>query len=156
MSYWWTEDIYATAFGVLCFPPNKIHNETIDKAITYLSDKQKENGSWENGNIESSFYTAISLKALIHYYLTATNANTIKKRIQKGINWLLKNQMSDGSWDTTRILRIPSPEITNPQKIKNWGNTSFGLNCLVDDHNRIFTTSTAFNALSIYAKHLKK
>jgi hypothetical protein len=151
-SYWWTENIYATAFCVLSFPNVKEYKKIIENAISYLIKQQNKNGTWNNGKNESSFYTAISTKAIIHYYLLV-NDDKLIETIKKSINWLLQNQMEDGSWTVTRILRIPSPEITDISKVDNWGNTSFGLNCLVDDHNRIFTTSTIFNTLSLYAKH---
>jgi hypothetical protein len=150
-SYWWTENIYATAFALLSIPKNEENTDVISKAISYLLQKQNSNGSWNNVGIESSFYTALALKALIDFKMYF-NKSALQPLIKKGVEWLIDNQMNDGSWKVSRILQLPSPEITNPNDVKKWGHTSFGLNCLVDDHNRIFTTSTVYNCLCLYGK----
>lgn len=153
-SYWWTENIYATAFALLSIPKCKENMLVANKAISYLLFKQNSNGSWNNGEYESSFYTALALKALIDHQIHFRD-NKLSPFIEIGIDWLIKNQMTDGSWKVSRILQLPSPDVINPKIIKAWGHTSFGLNCLVDDHNRIFTTSTVYNCLSLYGKYFR-
>lgn len=153
-SYWWTENIYATAFALLSIPKDVENTDVLNKAISYLLQKQNSNGSWSNGGIESNFYTALALKALIDFKIHF-NKTALQPFIKKGIDWLIENQMNDGSWKVSRILQLPSPEIKNPNDVKKWGQTSFGLNCLVDDHNRIFTTSTVYNCLCLYGKHIR-
>lgn len=150
-SYWWTSNIYATAYSILSLPKNGQYNKEISNAINYLIKEQKENGSWVDGNKESAFYTAIATKALLDFYVFDKRYDLIPY-IKRAIDWLIENQMDDGSWQVTRILRIPAPNIINVDEVKIWGRSSFGLNCLVDDHNRIFTTSTVFNTLGQYGK----
>lgn len=153
-SYWWTENIYATAFALLSIPKQEESIRIIKKAVSYILMKQNKNGSWNNGKIESCFYTALALKSLIDFNAHYKD-DQIQPFIDAGIDWLLRNQMSDGSWEVSRILQIPFPDILNPEEINDWRNTSFGLNCLVDDHNRIFTTSTVYNCLSLYGKQIR-
>ncbi|HOR40383.1 MAG TPA: prenyltransferase/squalene oxidase repeat-containing protein [Paludibacteraceae bacterium] len=153
-SYWWTENIYATAFAILALPKDEKYNLYLKKAVIYLINKQNSNGSWSNGADECAFYTALSLKSLMDYFLYS-KSQIINDRIDIGINWLINNQMKDGSWKVSRILQIPFPDILDPLEVKDWRHTSFGLNCLVDDHNRIFTTSTVYNCLCLYEKNFK-
>lgn len=69
------------------------------------------------------------------------------------MSWLRTNQFEDGSWKTTRILRLPYPYELHPECRDDWKRSSFGLNCLVDDHKRVFTTATVYNTLQKYAKY---
>ncbi len=55
--------------------------------------------------------------------------------------------MEDGSWQSQRILRIPAPDVHEPNQVTKWRKSAFGVNTLTDDHNRIFTTATVINAL---------
>ena len=49
-------------------------------------------------------------------------------------------------------LVIPSPDSLSQKSVRRWRNSSFGVNILVDDHQRIFTTSTVLSALFEYEK----
>lgn len=151
-SYWWTENIYATSYAILALLNSNYEYTSINKAVSYLLNLQNVDGSWNNKNIKSSFYTALALKALMSVQLKEKRSD-LKKEIHLGINWLIKNQCTDGSWSVSRILQLPSPEITDIDQIKTWANTSFGLNCVVDDHNRIFTTATIYNSIAFYEKY---
>lgn len=153
-SYWWTENIYATAYAILALLNIDYEYESINNAVSYLLNLQNTDGSWNNKNIKSCFYSALALKALMSVQLK-DKKNDFNKEIQAGVNWLISTQCTDGSWPTSRILQLPSPEITNISHIKTWANTSFGLNCVVDDHNRVFTTATIYNSIGFYDKYFK-
>lgn len=144
-SYWWTSPIYATSLALQAFVKagNKYHSE-ITKSIEWLLSLQTKDGCWLNPytNLPSAFYTALSIKALI-----VTRDSISNQAIEKGTNWLIENQYSDGSWQCQHILRIPSPDSENPELLKNWRKGSFGVNTIVDDHRRIFSTVTALNSL---------
>lgn len=151
-SYWWTENIYATSYAILALLNNNYEYTRINKAVSFLLNLQNTDGSWNNNNVKSSFYTALALKALMSVQLEE-KTNDFKEKIQLGINWLIRTQCTDGSWPASRILQLPSPEITDINHIKTWANTSFGLNCKVDDHNRVFTTATIYNSIGFYDKY---
>ncbi len=142
-SYWWTEDLYATAFAVMC--------GLNEKPLEYLLSRQTAEGYWTNMGKPSVFYTSLCIKALE----SITDADvTIKKRIKKGVKWLLSQQNDDGSWDSEYLLKIPSPEVLDPQKIKKWKKSSFGVNVITDNYERVFTTALTYNALSLYKKYV--
>lgn len=146
-SYWWTSPIYATAFGIMALSKNEEYKDICTKSTQWIAEQQSMNGCWENPfeKEASSFYTALAIKALIYSY-----PEKYKSIIKKGINWLLKHQASDGSWKTNRILQIPATDKESPVEVKNWRHSSFGVNCVSDDYNRVFTTSAVINCLFHY------
>lgn len=144
-SYWWTSPVYATAFAVLAMVKND--NELARKGADFLRNIQETDGSWINPftGKPNAFYTALALKALLSY-----DSGQYADTIENGINWLLGNQATDGSWITDRILQIPATDIHDPEVVTNWRSSSFGVNCVTDDHNRVFTTATVINCLCTY------
>lgn len=150
-SYWWTSHVYATAFAVMAFTKNNLHNQYCEKGVQFLIEKQHKNGHWANEKTDepSNFYTALAVKALSLY---AKNRREVRATLalEKGISYLQKMQTTDGSWQSTRILQIPSTDIENPESVKKWNKSSFGVNILTDDYNRVFTTATVINALHYY------
>ena len=82
------------------------------------------------------------------------NFNKYEEKIKSGIDFLLKNQFIDGSWDNSYGMRIPSPEIIKPIdkdfiKIK-----TYGTNCRQLEFNRLFTTSICLNTIYKYQEKL--
>ncbi|WP_167856475.1 prenyltransferase/squalene oxidase repeat-containing protein [Hymenobacter metallicola] len=149
-SYWWTSPIYATAFAILALAPVAEHDACREAGLRWLAAQQSDNGAWygqTNAQQPSAFFTALALKALL-----VNSSQDYSAAVERGAQWLLSQQMSDGSWLTTRILRVPATDVADPATVKRWRLSSFGTDIEVDDHNRIFTTSTALNALSTYAK----
>ena len=143
-SYWWTSDVYATSFAIQALAHHPELKSRCETPALWLANEQETNGFWSNPATQepSAFYTGLAIKAL-HAY----DANAFDQSITKGVGWLLKNQMTDGSWLTSRILRIPATDVLDPSTVKRWRKSSFGVNCIVDDHNRLFTTSTVLNTL---------
>lgn len=142
-SYWWTEDLYATAFAVM--------SGLDQKPLDYLLSRQTKEGFWTNMNKPSVFYTALSIKALES---VSGDDKSIKEHIARGIKWLLCQQNEDGSWDSENILRIPAPEILDPQKIIKWRKSSFGVNIITDNYQRVFTTALSYNILLTFSKYV--
>ncbi len=147
-SYWWTSDIYATAFAMQALSHHPDFKSICEAPALWLIGEQHSSGCWPNPmtNESNAFYTALAIKSLIAY-----DAMSFQDSISKGVKWLLAHQTEDGSWQTNRILRIPATDVTDPSTITHWRKSSFGVNCLVDDHNRVFTTSTVLNALHHYS-----
>ncbi|GAB3028093.1 hypothetical protein GCM10027185_30240 [Spirosoma pulveris] len=149
-SYWWTSNLYVLSFATLAFAKRPIYKTYACQLGHQISQYQHPNGYWINSvdNQPNAFYTAIALKALM-----ATDVETYRAVIKCGIQWLRMHQTEDGSWQTSHILRIPATNVLQPETIKQWRKSSFGVNTLVDDHNRVFTTSTVFNVLTTSKKY---
>lgn len=146
-SYWWTSPVYATAYAIIALKDLSNHTTICENACNWLVTQQQADGSWLNPPTAkpNAFYTTLALNALV-----AFNKTTHKPALEKGAGWLLTNQTTDGSWITDRILQIPATNIEDPKTVSNWRNSSFGVNCITDDHNRVFTTSAVLSFLATY------
>jgi len=144
-SYWWTNNLYASSFAVLCGIDNG--------AISYIKMMQKDNGAWTADGKDSPFFTALGLKALMYAYQIKGGSNLLHS-IQKGVKWLLEQQYEDGSWCSEYILRIPSPQIHEPNEVKKWHHTSLGANLVLENYSRIYSTALIHNTLSAYDRFL--
>lgn len=123
-----------------------------NQALRYFIKTQHNDGYWEGFHEPSTFFTAQAINVLIQLHIRKIFGN-LSPFIEKGMTWLRKNQYEDGSWKTARILRLPFPEERYPENVQDWRRTSFGLNCVVDDHKRVFTTATVYQTLKNYAKY---
>ena len=152
-AYWWTSPIYSTYYTLLSIINTNYKidfKDKIDPIVQNLISFQNSEGCWtDEFNQNSSFYTAMLIDLLIKY-----NSNKYSKQIENGIQYLLKNQMSDGSWKTIYKLKIPSPEIIYPSQVNNWRKGSLGINTIVDDHNRFLTTSLIYKAIKSYYNNI--
>lgn len=147
-SYWWSSDVYATSFALMALSRHAGFPEASANAQQWLRQQQVPSGAWLDPmtQLPSAFYTALAVQGL-----QAADELCNMLSIERGMGWLLSHQQADGSWVPTRILRIPSPEVEDPATVTTWRQSSFGLNILVDDHNRVFTTSAVLKAMSEYS-----
>ena len=148
-AYWWTSDVYTQSFALLAFADTQKKN-ICNTLINNIIDVQHEGGYWvnPNSNLPNAFYTALALRAMLCF-----EPENQRIEIEAAANWLITNQMTDGSWQTDRILRIPATNVIDPATVSQWRQSSFGVNALSDDHNRVFTTSMAVNALNSYQNY---
>lgn len=144
-SYWWTEDIYANAFCVMAGMRGNVLN--------YIIKMRQDEGCWYNMGEPSVFYTALAIKALECVTIN-DHVSDYVPFIKESINWLLKHQFEDGSWQSENLLRIPAPNVHAPEDIKQWKFSSFGVNVITDDYERVFTTALVYNVLRTYADHI--
>ena len=70
-----------------------------------------------------------------------------ERALNAGMNWLLQHQQPDGSWPVVPVLRVPAPDVHRPWQRKEWTESTIGLNVIVPDWRRLFTTATALQAL---------
>ncbi|NQX54902.1 hypothetical protein HQN86_14870 [Pedobacter panaciterrae] len=146
-SYWWTSPIYATSFSLMALSKTKKHADAAARMACWLSNIQNSDGCWYNPavNEPSALYTALAMKALLQF-----NDKHYTEEIQKGAEWLLRNQTGDGSWPTNRVLLLPATNVIQLETVEQWRKSSFGVNVIIDDHNRVFTTATVLNTLHLY------
>lgn len=146
-SYWWTSPIYATSFSLMALSKTKKHPDAAARMAGWLGNMQTSDGCWYNPavNEPSALYTALAMKALLQF-----NDKLYLEKIQKGADWLLAHQTSDGSWLTNRVLLLPATNVIRLETVEHWRKSSFGVNVIIDDHNRVFTTATVLNTLHLY------
>jgi len=146
--YWWYDDEYATGFATEAIAHSQI--ETRDRIIKFASSwvasKFQSEGYISNKFFidGSPFATALGLRVLL--FSERSNPNTAMLR--KGIRWLLRQQMPNGSWLPSAILRIPTSGILEPDQYTEWKfdiKQPWGELCL--DQNGLFTTATVLKTL---------
>jgi squalene cyclase len=81
---------------------------------------------------------------------------TLKEKIINSAEWLLNHQLSDGSWSSNHILRIPHPSSMEPWNQPFWKQDGKAINAAIKDHKRLFTTATVFAALSEFVNRSLK
>lgn len=129
-SYWWSSDVYSTAYGAMTLNNIGLESEA-ENARQWLADSE---------NIPNQpFYLALSIQALS---LDDSSSEIVNERV----DILLASQMADGSWATQPKLQFPIPGNKEP-----WNNPERWRED-TRDQNRIFTTSTCLKALSDYRK----
>jgi hypothetical protein len=64
-----------------------------------------------------------------------------------GVQWLLGHQRPDGSWEPSAWLRVPPPDVFDPQSCSEWVEGGRVERAVVVDHRAAFTTATALSAL---------
>ncbi|MEH2417067.1 prenyltransferase/squalene oxidase repeat-containing protein [Nostoc sp.] len=137
--YWWHDDDYATALATqaLARKRNPKDIQRVQLAIEWAAKRINGNGavySTVHGN-DSPFATALCVKILN----LADSEEEKKVLLQQAVNWLIENQLSNGSWESSAIFRLPHPAVINPNDCKCHN---------FPDDRRLFTTATVLAALS--------
>lgn len=111
-SYWWRSRFFATAMIIDAFsksPRSPIRNASL-QAEKWALNKLDPAGFWDNGydfGVPCIISTAMCMRVLravqLHY-----------ETRERCMNWILKQQKMDGSWQSKPILQIPFPNETTP------------------------------------------
>lgn len=142
-SYWWTSTIYTYYYLAKTYHLLQDNNQ-LDFIIDQIKQAQNYNGSFSDKYGENIFYTGLALEIL----LLDKNENTFLE-IKKTVDFLLKNQYKDGSWQNSNALQVPNARDKKPSEI-DFPIASFGMNVRAKEFNRLFTTTTVLQSLSIY------
>jgi hypothetical protein len=142
-SYWWTNNIYTYYYLAKTYQLLN-DKEKLEFIINGIKTKQNENGSFSDGYGENLFYTGLALEIL----LLADKGN-LDSEIEKGVDYLLENQYTDGSWRNSHALQVPYSHDINPTDC-HFPIANFGMNVRAKEFNRLFTTSSILQSLSIY------
>lgn len=145
--YWWNEVLYSTFNCMWALKAGSADSEIFGKACDWIAETQLADGSWSDSTTDEgvAFSTALALKGLM---LESRCADS--DRIMKGVEWLLTHQLDDGSWLPYYLLRIPHPAMKEPWRYHAWIRDGRAIGAVIKDHRRLFTTATAFSALSMF------
>lgn len=143
-SYWWTSEIYTLYYLVKAY-----HLLEDEKKMNFIIDQikkqQNENGSFSDMYGENLFYTGLALEIL----LLKDELCTLE--IENTVDYILKNQYKDGTWDNSHALQVPNSSILEPEG-SHYEVASFGMDVRAKEFSRLFTTSTVLQALSNYER----
>ncbi|MDT0641960.1 prenyltransferase/squalene oxidase repeat-containing protein [Zunongwangia sp. F363] len=142
-SFWWTSNIYTLYY--LCKSYSLLKKTSVvNKIANKIADIQNEDGSFSDKYGPNFFITALALEILIH------NCKKFENHLHKGINFLLKNQYSDGSWENSNSLQIPDPAEKDNDKY--FPISTHGTSVRAREFNRLFTTVSILGTLTSYEK----
>lgn len=150
-SYWWRVPYYTTSLLLRAFSrlDKVLPKNLANKIYKEIVDRQLPNGSFalDSSNEPDAFTTAMALESLIYLSYSGTN-----QAIEKCIRALLESQQPNGAWEGGLILRIPAPNIMNPEIVDSWSTVNGGGNSYVEDQNGIFATTMACYALDYWRR----
>lgn len=153
--YWWSERLYSTVncmeFLKTC--GGEADAGLVSRAQDWIARTQLASGAWgdatESGG--APFSTALAIRGMMVAPRPGLSEST-----RRGVEWLLADQLTDGSWNSHHILRIPHPSTMEPWKQQRWNRDGKAINAVIKDHRRLYTTATAFTALSEFEERLSK
>jgi squalene cyclase len=147
-SYWWKGYAYGTYQALKALSLCKaLTAEIAENAANSLLSDQRYDGGWNDwSGIESEvFGTAFALSSL----LLLQNDRALPS-VERGMQWLVGQQRSDGSFPTAPMLKIPPPMVKDPAAVRRWRKDGMGTGVMIEDKRRIFTTSAALQVLSLF------
>lgn len=155
-AYWWTSPLYASCYMVkgLLLTNDPAHHQAIERACTGMCALQQANGAFlNNQGMESALFTAMFVEALCSSPdLLQKHFNTVERSAQ----WLLTQQYTDGSFESSLCLRVPSSNLQDPAAASNWDTAlASNENALRTDFMRNFSTGACVIALHKF-QHLQQ
>jgi Prenyltransferase and squalene oxidase repeat len=149
-AYWWFDDEYATAEAVAALAANGDDAAAVVRAGRWAL--RRETATTEAGD----FALALRLRILLRCMLPDAQA-----AVTRGFERLLARQRPDGSWQASARLRVPRPDVMDPEPPAAWRpwdgmpagppslervlRDTFTIYSL--DHFGVFTTATVLGAL---------
>lgn len=150
-SYWWTSGLYATTYALKGYWQHHAPDYRTRPVLAALLADQHPTGAFGDGfGAESPFYTALVLDALASHPAAWAYA---RYRAERAARWLLGQQYADGSFAPTAALRIPAPDVREPDAHSGWPVAHRFTNIRTDDFRRLFSTAAAAAALATH--HLR-
>ncbi|MGH8932963.1 MAG: hypothetical protein ACRDZO_20650 [Egibacteraceae bacterium] len=157
-AYWWMGGLYTTCRAIEAMTELGRHTElpgaerSLSRAIAWVAGSQRPDGGWataEHGR-SKAFHTALAVQALC---TVPCPEPTVAGAVARGLRWLVAHQLPDGSWPATPILRVPRPDCVAPWEQTTWAESNLGLDVVVADWRRLFTTATVIRALYSVAEN---
>lgn len=151
-AYWWTSSIYTYSYllkAILLLDDQRL-NILLMPIAKYIIEQQQKDGAYGDAQkSKSAFYTGLVVTALCSSELLFIN---FKDQIKKAIDWLFSNQYDDGSWEATHAMRLPEFNFNPTAKMhsQEWPIRRMGIKVRAVEFNRLFSTSTALNAINTY------
>lgn len=150
LTYWWTSNIYTVYYLLLAWEAIKssILKDELLRSIHEIIAQQSEDGSFgDKFEAGSAYYTGYM--AAIMLKLASFGLAEVNVPLKKSIEWLLHQQLTDGSWKQTHALQIPEPDCMTPGE-HNWPAHEFGCQIRAIEFNRLYSTIISLNALNEY------
>jgi squalene-hopene/tetraprenyl-beta-curcumene cyclase len=152
-SYWWHDRHFATALAAeaLGASPQPGDRERVQHAVEWARKEVSSFGavtSWVEPT-GSTFATAFCLRILALAHDEEARASSHAAQM-----WLLATQNQSGAWPASARLRVPPPDVVDPDKLMEWkmdGRGPASIGAIVLDQHGFYTTASALSALQLAA-----
>lgn len=136
-SYWWSSPHYATAFAseALAGVAGPGDAGRVSRAAQWTAEDLQRRGT-----AASPFEQAFALRTLL---LNRNAGSTVACVLEQ----IRRTQRADGSWIPSARLRIPPPDVTDPDAYGAWVEGGRGGGSIQADGNACFTTAAVLQAL---------
>lgn len=145
--YWWCDHEYTTALAAeaLSVVAEPEDFGRVQLAVEWASRRIDQNGSvtCADPSIVPAFATSWCLRTLVLGY----DREEVRMPIDRAVRWLLQHQKPDGSWARSTRLRIPPPDVVDPEGYASWIVNGRGGGSIVFDQQAVFTTASVIKAL---------
>ncbi|NER10160.1 Prenyltransferase and squalene oxidase repeat-containing protein [Muriicola jejuensis] len=152
-SYWWRSPFYSTALYLRAIKALKKNLSTVDQSIlvTTLQRDQMDNGGYglDDSDTPDIFSAALALECMIYL-----EKDVLSDNMKACVNYLLSAQNPDGSWEGHLILRLPAPDVLDPETVFSWNNPEGGGNSFIADRAGLFTTTLACHSLALWGEKI--
>ena len=137
-SYWWAAPHYPTLQAAELARAVGDRN-ALRRAAIWALHEQRDDGGW--GTPTSAFETALSLALLVC-------AGERGPATRRAVERLTALQNVDGGWPSHAEMRIPPPDVWEPDEYGAWRVDRLGTGVVIRDVHRIFTTAACVAALA--------
>ncbi|MBI3944281.1 MAG: terpene cyclase/mutase family protein, partial [Chloroflexi bacterium] len=147
--YWWEDDEYTTGLAAeaLAQSGDVRDRDRVEKAVAWVRQRVNPAGaviSLAYGE-NSPFATAWAVRLL----LLDDAAPYTRESLRRAVRWLLAQQSPNGSWIASARLRVPPPDVLQPQA------RARGMTVVLDQ-NRLFTTATVLETLIKFRQSMER
>ncbi len=134
--YWWVDREYATALAVdaLALGDDADARPALERGVSWAASRLR------GAQGLTAFPLACALRA-------ALRGRTAAEAVRRGLGRLVGEQLGDGSWPSSATLRIPPPDVIDPDTYHGWCVGGRGGGSIQVDRGRCFTTAAAVETL---------
>ena len=151
-AYWWREPFYTTALVLRNLDKRSLTlpRERSVRVLRGLAREQLPDGGFGLGSsvVSDPFTTALALECFCR--LSHVNGYAVER--DAAAECLVTQACSGGGWSGDYVMRIPSPEVSDPSQVSDWAVGAGGGNSYVLDENGVFATTLGCYALKRLAR----
>ena len=146
-AYWWCDRGMATALAAEALAESSAGEDTEARrrAAGWAAGRAGKDGSV--GSVTHPAGSAFAAAWCLRLLLLGDDPGGHMARAASVAAWLLRSQRPDGAWPASAALRIPPPDVTDPERYEQWTLHGRGGGSILLDGGSIFTTATVLAAL---------